>query len=145
MCRAHATVRGLVGELVAREDSGRDLIIDMEAGLEHMSRGTGRHVSSFVAVMEPYFRSMETARRAVDLARELEIGRVGVVANKLRDSEDMEAIAAFCESNGLPLLAQIPYDESLVRSERSGSAPIDYDDTSPAVNAIRDLAKTLKA
>ena len=68
MCGAHATVRGLLGELVARSANGRDIIVDMEAGLEHLSRGTGRHVSRFLAVVEPYYRSMETARRIVELA-----------------------------------------------------------------------------
>ncbi|MDX1647557.1 MAG: hypothetical protein R3304_10470 [Longimicrobiales bacterium] len=145
MCRAHATVRGLVGELVSREEGDRDLVIDMEAGLEHLSRGTGRHVSTFLAVMEPYFRSMETARRAVTLARELDIGRVEVVANKVRDPEDREAIASFCASHDLPLLTAVPYDDSLIRSERHGSAPIDWDRDAPAVKAIRDLASSLTA
>ncbi|MGI8843887.1 MAG: AAA family ATPase, partial [Gemmatimonadaceae bacterium] len=71
MCGAHATVRGLLGELVAHSANGRDIIVDMEAGLEHLSRGTGRHVSLFLAVVEPYYRSMETARRIVELAAEL--------------------------------------------------------------------------
>ncbi|MDQ3224450.1 MAG: cobyrinic acid a,c-diamide synthase, partial [Gemmatimonadota bacterium] len=63
MCSAHATVRGLLGEIVARTGNGRDIIVDMEAGLEHLSRGTGKHVSRIVAVVEPYFRSLETGRR----------------------------------------------------------------------------------
>jgi CO dehydrogenase maturation factor len=143
MCRAHATVRGLVGELVSRQDDERDLVIDMEAGLEHLSRGTARHVSTFVAVMEPYFRSMETARRAAALAMEAQIERVVVVANKVRDDEDLEAIEAFCEGHGLRLLTTVPYDESLTRCERGGEAPIDYDESAPAVRAIRQLAQVL--
>lgn len=142
MCRAHATVRGLVGELITAQED-RDLVIDMEAGLEHLSRGTGRHVSTFLAVMEPYFRSMETARRAVDLARELEIGRVVTVANKVRDPEDERAIEAFCQSHGLPLLAHIPWDDALLTCERKGQAPLDYDATLPAVRSIAGLAEQL--
>jgi CO dehydrogenase maturation factor len=53
MCGAHATVRGFLGEIVARAESDRHIIVDMEAGLEHLSRGTGRHVSLLVAVLEP--------------------------------------------------------------------------------------------
>ena len=71
MCGAHATVRGFLGELVAKSPDAFDVIVDMEAGLEHLSRGTGKHVSRFLAVVEPYYRSMETARRVADLAAEL--------------------------------------------------------------------------
>jgi len=65
----------------------------MEAGLEHLSRGTGRHVSRLVAVLEPYYRSMETARNVAALAGELGVGEVVVVANKVRDDADRQAIA----------------------------------------------------
>ena len=52
MCGAHATVRGLLGALVARSAlDTQDLVVDMEAGLEHLWRGTGRHVSRFIAVL----------------------------------------------------------------------------------------------
>ena len=75
MCGAHATVRGFLGELVAKSPDAFDVVVDMEAGLEHFSRGTGKHVSRFLAVVEPYYRSMETARSVADLAAELGIAR----------------------------------------------------------------------
>jgi CO dehydrogenase maturation factor len=143
MCGAHATVRGLLGELVAHSANGRDIIVDMEAGLEHLSRGTGRHVSLFLAVVEPYYRSMETARRIVELAAELGIGEVKAVANKVRDAEDRKAIRDFCAAHSLPVIAEIPYDPALVASERSGASPIDADPDSPSVQAVRELALSL--
>jgi CO dehydrogenase maturation factor len=143
MCGAHATVRGLLGELVSKSANGRDIIVDMEAGLEHLSRGTGRHVSRFLAVVEPYYRSMETARRIVELAAELGIGEVQAVANKVRDADDRRAIAEFCAAHSLPIVAEIPYDATLVASERSGVPPIDADPSAPAVEAVRRLAQVL--
>jgi CO dehydrogenase maturation factor len=145
MCGAHATVRGLLGELVARSANGRDIIVDMEAGLEHLSRGTGRHVSRFLAVVEPYYRSMETARRIVELAAELGIAEVQAVANKVRDADDRTAIADFCAAHRLPIVAEVPYDATLVTSERSGVPPIDANPTAPAVTAVRRLAGVLLA
>jgi CO dehydrogenase maturation factor len=115
----------------------------MEAGLEHLSRGTGRYLSRFVAVLEPYFRSMETARRVVDLARELGIEDVVVVANKVRDDADRQAIAEFCKAHGLPLAGEIPYDASLVATEREGKVPVEQQPPGPAVSAIRRLAAVL--
>src|SRR5262245_65842934 len=101
MCGAHATVRGFLGELVGRSQSSHDIVVDMEAGLEHLSRGTGRHVARFLAVVEPYFRSMETARRVAELAGEAGISDVIAVANKVRNDADRDAVRDFCERHGL--------------------------------------------
>lgn len=143
MCSAHATVRGLLGEIVARSQRERHVIVDMEAGLEHLSRGTGRHVSRFVAVLEPYYRSMETARNVAALAAELGVGDVVVVANKVRDAGDRSAIADFCRAHGLTLAGEIPFDSSMADAERRGGAPIDVAPHAPAVRAIAGLAATL--
>jgi CO dehydrogenase maturation factor len=143
MCGAHATVRGFLGEIVARAESDRHIIVDMEAGLEHLSRGTGRHVSRLVAVLEPYYRSMETARSVTALASELGINDVAVVANKVRDDGDRKAIADFCRVHAMRLVGEVPFDGSLAEVERGGGAPIDAAPDSPAVRAITELAVTL--
>jgi CO dehydrogenase maturation factor len=115
----------------------------MEAGLEHLSRGTGRHVSRLVAVLEPYYRSMETARNVVALATELGVPDVVVIANKVRDAADRSAIAEFCGAHGMRLVGEVPYDGSLAEVERSGGAPIDKSPSSPAVVAITALSGAL--
>jgi CO dehydrogenase maturation factor len=143
MCGAHATVRGFLGEIVARAESDRHIVVDMEAGLEHLSRGTGRHVSRLVAVLEPYYRSMETARNVTALASELGINDVVVVANKVRDDGDRTAIADFCSAHSMRLVGEVPFDSSLAAVERGGRAPIDAAPASPAVQAITALASRL--
>ena len=143
MCGAHATVRGFLGEIVARAESDRHIIVDMEAGLEHLSRGTGRHVSRHVAVLEPYYRSMETARNVAALASELGISDVVVVANKVRDEGDRTAIADFCRAHAMQLVSEVPFDSGLAVVERSGGAPIDAAPGSPAVQAVIALASRL--
>lgn len=145
LCGAHAAVRGLLGELVRKDDPDRDVIVDMEAGLEHLSRGTGRHLSRFVATIEPYYRSMEVARRVSNLASELGITDVLAVSNKVRDDGDRRAIADFCTAHGIRLVCEIPYDPSVVEAERAGQTPIDFAPNSPAVRAIGQLADTLVA
>lgn len=143
MCGAHATVRGFLGELVARAPDSYDVIVDMEAGLEHLSRGTGRHVSRFLAVVEPYYRSMETARRIAQLAAELGIADVQAVTNKIRTDADREAVTGFCAAHDLPILAEVPYDEGLADAERAGHSPLDFNADGPAVAAIRRLGQEL--
>lgn len=143
MCGAHAAVRGLIGEIVGRGDDDRDIIVDMEAGLEHLSRGTGKHLSRFVATIEPYYRSMEVAGRVATLAAELGIGKVWAVANKVRDEGDRKAISEFCDAHSLNLIGEIPYDPSLLQAERAGLTPLDYSPRGPAVKAIERLAGSL--
>jgi CO dehydrogenase maturation factor len=143
MCGSHATVRGFLGELVSRSQDTFDVVVDMEAGLEHLSRGTGRHVERFFAVVEPYFRSMETARRVADLARELGVTDVSAVINKVRNAADREAVTAYCQAHDIPIVAEIPYDGSLVDAERAGQPPLDFDLEAPAVAAIRALSRRL--
>lgn len=140
MCSAHAAVRGLVGELVGAGNGEGDVVLDMEAGLEHLSRGTERHVQAVVAVMEPYYRALETGRRVAELAGELGVEHVFAVANKVRTEADRDAVAEYCGRHDLTILGEVPWDEALLEAERAGRAPIDYDPTSPAVTAVRELA-----
>lgn len=143
MCRAHATVRGLLGALVAGAEDVA--VVDMEAGLEHLSRGTARHADCVLAVLEPYYRSLETGARVADLARELGVKRVHAVANKVRGEEDRRALEDFCRARGLALLGAVPHDEAVLTADREGKALLDHAPQSPAVRACEDLADRLLA
>jgi len=141
MCRNHATVRSLLAELVG-EATG-PTVADMEAGLENFSRGTPRNVDSLLVVVEPYFRSLETGARAVELGRELGIPRVGAVANKSRSAEDERAVREFCEGRGIPIAGWVPFDEAVLQAERSGMALLDHRPESPAAQAIASVADSI--
>lgn len=125
--------------------AGADLltVVDMEAGLEHLKRGTAHHVDVMLIVMEPYYRSLETGKRIRSLAAELGIGRIYGVANKVRTSSDQEAIGEFCQRNSLELIASIPYDEAVAEAERAGIAPMDHAPACPALIEIGRLAESL--
>jgi len=133
-------VRHVIGALL--EGDSTITIVDMEAGLEHLSRGTGRHVDTLLVTLEPYYKSLETARRCAELAREIGIPRVVGVANKTRDGEDRTAIREFAAGHGLTLVGEIPMDDGLRKADLAGRAPID-EIGSPAVTAIEALARTL--
>lgn len=143
MCRAHATVRGLLGEIVG---GARDVAVaDMEAGLENFSRGTPRHADAVLTVLEPYYRSLETGARVADLARELGVKRVQAVANKVRTAEDAKAIESFCRSRQLDLLGIVPHDEAILDTDREGKALLDWSPDSSSVRAIDRIADALLA
>jgi CO dehydrogenase maturation factor len=140
MCSAHAAVRHLLGGMMQAEHPLT--IVDMEAGLEHLSRGTGRHVDTLLVVLEPYYKALETGRRAAELGRELGVSRVIAVANKLRDAEDTATVREYARANNLPLAGEVPLDEALRKGDLAGKAPIDLQG-SPAVAAIMKLAGEL--
>lgn len=119
-------------------------VADMEAGLEHLSRGTPRHMDTIVAVIEPYFKSLETGRKIHELAMELNVPRVYAVANKVQTAEDADAIRAFCDRHGLRLLASIPYDEAFLAADREGKAPFDLAPHARGVEGIVHLAGLLE-
>jgi len=133
-------VRHVIGALLEQESTVT--VVDMEAGLEHLSRGTGRHVDTLIVTLEPYYKSLETARRCAELGREIGIPRIVAVANKTRDDEDRAAIQEFAARHDLTLIGDIPMDDRLRKADLAGRAPIDEVD-SPAIVAIRSLVDSL--
>jgi len=134
-------VRGVVGGLVV--GSSRTTIVDLEAGLEHLSRGTARHVETLLIVGEPYFKSLETASRSFALAKDLGIEQVRMVANKVRTPRDEDSVREYAARHSLPIATVVPYDEAVVAADERGMALIEYGPSSPSVAAIRSLADDL--
>lgn len=144
MCRSHAAVRSLVTEMVEKFD--RPTVIDMEAGLEHLSRGTGQKVDTMLIVLEPYYKSMETAARISEIASEVEdLDHIYAVANKVRSQDDESALRQFCQQRDLDLIAIVPEDETVRHADRHGVALLDHDTSAPAVLSITALAEKLMA
>ena len=133
----HATVRSVI-ETAPAEDV---CILDTEASPEHLSRGTARYADGLLAVVEPYFKSLETGRRMAALANDLGLERVALVANKIRDERDIAAVQEFASQHGLEIAGVIPFDEQLGGAERARVAPLDFDPSSPAVKAIGKLGR----
>lgn len=143
MCSSHATVREVIH--TALEDNGYTTILDTEASLENMKRGTAKHVDVLFIVMEPYFRSLEAGGRFFRLAKELEIKKIAAIANKVKTPDEEAAIRQFCEKIGLQVDAVIPYDEKISEADNRGISILDYYSSSVAVAEINKLANQLLA
>ena len=120
-------------------------VTDMEAGLEHLKRGTLEHAETLLIVVEPYFKSLEAAGRIAALARGLGVPRISAVANKVRSERDEVAIRDYCAGHDLPLLAVVPFDADVAEAERLGRAVLDTAPAAPAVDRLRSLANRLLA
>lgn len=139
ICGQHVAVRELLGEL-AEDQPERTHILDMEASLEHMSRGTVRNVDALLVVVEPYYRSLVTAERIVPLAGELGIDHVWLVANKVRSDADESEIDGFAARHGFEVIGRVPFDNAVVEADRRGASLIDHAPAGPAVAAIEAIA-----
>ena len=119
-CPANALLKSLLGHLLVAE---RDVVLlDMEAGIEHLGRGTVRNVDGLVLVVDSDRKALESAERTLRLARDLGIERIVAVANRAHDEEDRRTVR-----NGLPgelpIIGAIPYLDALRRAARRGGLP----------------------
>ncbi len=133
ICPESALLRNLVTHLlVARNEV---VILDMEAGIEHLGRGTAGAVDAFLIVTEPVRRSLDTANRIRKLAADIGVTRCYLVGNKVRDDADRDFIAA--HAGDLPLIGCFPADDRVSQADRAG-IPV-YDAMPEFVELARQL------
>ena len=119
-CPANTLLQSLLRHLFLR--AGEVVIVDMEAGIEHLGRGTVRGVDALLVVVETDRRTLATAGRIVGLAREIGLSHILAVGNKPRTPEEEDAIRAGLPE-GIPLLGVIPYQEELRTIGPTGALP----------------------
>jgi CO dehydrogenase maturation factor len=137
MCPANAFVKALIRHAIVRE---KDLVIlDMEAGIEHLGRATARGVDAMIAVVEPGMRSIETVERIKKLGQEIGITRYFAVINK---TDSPGVVEEKMKEMGIEVIGTIPYDQNLIAADLAGKAPIDVG--GPAVEAIKAIKDRLE-
>jgi CO dehydrogenase maturation factor len=117
------------------------VIMDMEAGIEHLGRGTARAVDKLIIVVEPGRRSIETASSIKGLASEIGLENLAVVGNKVRNESDRE----FLISN-LPdftFLGFIPYDQAVIEADHANISPLESSEQ--VRNAVSEIYNKLLA
>jgi CO dehydrogenase maturation factor len=143
LCSMHATVRSVIQ--AAANSPDEVCLLDTEASPEHLSRGTTRYADAMLCVVEPYYKSLETGRRMAALGQDLGLPRIALVANKIRDEREREAVITFAERHGLEIAGVVPFDDALPEAERAESSPLDHAPDAPAVQAIGVIAEEFVA
>ena len=118
-CPENVLLRRLLKHLVT--ERGEVVVIDMEAGIEHLTRGTAQGVNAFIVVVEPGQRSIQTARTVLDLAFGLGVKQVFAVANKIKSDEDLQFVKGAL--GGIEILGAISYDPKIIEADIRGEAP----------------------
>ena len=133
VCPEHVILKRLLSHMIVQRDEV--VIMDMEAGLEHLSRGTTDMVDQFIVVVEPGARSIQTYHSVQRLAADLGVHKVSVVANKVRDEADEEFIREQVPPEDL--LGMIHYSGKVSDADRRCASP--YDIATETVEEIRAI------
>lgn len=141
VCPEHVMLKRIISHLMLR--STDVVILDMEAGLEHLGRGTTSGMDQFIVVIEPGARSIQTYRNVKRLAEDLGVKQVSVVANKVRSEEDEEFIRSRIPQEDL--LGFIHYNSEVIDADRQGKSPYDFSQRlNDEVRSIKEKIDQLK-
>ena len=133
ICPESTLLRALITHIVLARDEV--VVMDMEAGIEHLGRATASAVDRLIVVVEPGRRSMDTASHIRKLASEIGLKNIVLVGNKIRGAKD----ETFLKENlkDFEFLGFIPYDEALIEADLEGVSPFDVNSTAKSnVNAM---------
>ena len=120
-CPESTLLRALITDLILYKNDM--LIMDMEAGIEHLGRATARGVDLMLIVVEPGQRSLDGAHRIIEMSYDIGLKNIKLVANKVKDKDDENLLYhAFPESD---YLGVIPYSEKIRQGDRTGVSVLD--------------------
>ena len=122
-CPENVVLKSLLAHVFIERDEY--LIVDMEAGLEHLGRGTTAYMDALIVVVEPGQRSFQTARQVKSLADDLGIKRVCVVGNKVMGADDLSMMRE--NLSGFSFLGSMSYNEKIIEADKRGVSPYDID------------------
>jgi CO dehydrogenase maturation factor len=123
ICPESTLLRALVTHIVLARNEV--VVMDMEAGIEHLGRGTARAVDKLIVVVEPGRRSIDTAGHIRQLASEIGLKNIAVVGNKIRSSKDEDYLRRHLPD--FTFLGFLPYEDALIEADLNGRAPFDVD------------------
>jgi CO dehydrogenase maturation factor len=141
-CAANAVIRSLLRHLVVERDEV--VVLDMEAGVEHIGRGTAQRVDTMLIVSDANVKSLEIAKHIHDLAVNAGMKQAFLVGNKIADEPQKQAVKEFAQRNGLTILDFVPFDKEVVEAEMRGETPLKHEE-SEALRAVESLCTKLEA
>ena len=137
ICPESTMLKALITHVVLARDEV--VVMDMEAGIEHLGRGTAQAVDRLLVVVEPGRRSIDTAMNIKKLASEIRLDKVSIIGNKIRSPKDEEFLKSTMPE--FEFLGFLQYDDALIEADLEGRSPFDTDTT--AKEEIREIINRL--
>lgn len=138
-CYVNAVLRGIIQTLESNYDI---ILIDCEAGLEHIQRRVDENVDILLIVTDSSRMGIEACRKIVELSEKLglNIGRKYVVGNKVTN---IDALRRALSDIGVDLCGIIPYDPLVEEYNLAGKSLLEIPDDSPALQAVREICRRI--
>ena len=140
VCPASVMLKAILRNLIIKKDE--IVILDMEAGIEHLGRRTAEAVDVMIIVAEPGLKSLETASRIKKLATDIGIQKVVAVINKVASQMEEKFVVEKLKEMDVDVLGSIPRDDMVVISDMEGIPLVDFPD-STALNSIKQIAENI--
>ncbi len=139
ICPESVLLKNLVSHLVLARDE--IVVLDMEAGLEHLGRGTASAVERLIVVVEPGRRSIETAHQVRGLAKDIGIRNLSLVGNKIRSDKDKKFLLE--NMPGFQFMGFIPFRTDIIEADMDGRPPFEND--TETLQIVGNMLKDLRA
>jgi CO dehydrogenase maturation factor len=140
LCAPNAVIRALLRHLVVERDEA--VVLDLEAGVEHIGRGTARQVDALLVIADSNLKSLEIAKHIHDMAKAAGMRQLYLVGNRVMNDEQKEVIQNFAEKNSLSILSFVPFDQKVIEADMLGYTPLKNKEIS-AVGAIDVICELL--
>ncbi|MGD6850882.1 MAG: AAA family ATPase [Candidatus Bathyarchaeia archaeon] len=140
MCAPTAVIRALLRHLVV--DANEAVVMDLEAGVEHIGRGTAKQVDALLIVADSNMKSLEIARHIHVMAAASGMKQLYLIGNRVMNDTQKQAIEGFAKENGIELLATVPWDQQIIDADMAGVTPLTNKDFD-AVKAIDNICELL--
>jgi CO dehydrogenase maturation factor len=137
ICPESAMLKTMVQNLLLFRKEA--VIMDMEAGIEHLGRATAQAVNPLIVVVEPGKRSMETARQIKSLAEDIKLNNIAFIANKVRTQHDINFLKK--EAGDIPILGFLPFKDDILKADMESLPP--WEVCPEALEIIKEIAKKL--
>jgi len=142
LCPENALIRTLLYNLLVKRNEV--IIVDFEAGLEHLGRGTAKGIDIMLVITEPSQKSLDLCSKIINLSKKLGVINIFLIANKIIDDSQVEAIHKRISGWEVPLYHTVPFDSDVGKADLNGISPIDFNSNSKAINSLKNLYVKLK-
>ncbi len=142
LCPENALIRTLLYNLFVKRDEV--IVVDFEAGLEHLGRGTAKGIDVMLVITEPSQKSLDLCSKIIELSKKLGVINIYLIANKIVDESQLDIINQRVRNWEVPLYHSIPFDPEIGMADLKGFSPIDTAPNCKGIQAIKNLYSKLK-
>jgi CO dehydrogenase maturation factor len=140
MCAPNSVIRAMLRHLIV--ERGEAVVLDLEAGVEHIGRGTAKQVDALLIVADSNLKSLEIAKHIHDLAAAAGMKNLYLVGNRIMNPAQEEAVRSYASKNGLSVMSLIPFDAKVTEADMRGETPLKHREID-AVRTIDNICEAL--